>query len=160
MKFQDFLTEFTHEAQESKTDIQSWKEDLYSKLSFELQLTKTANRLEAISTVESKVRCRSMNMNSSASSNASKSIRLTPAPSAAGSSLSNKDGKKGEWVDDAAYALLIKEGKCFKCRQTGHIGRDCLNNDKLAVKKSSDLKKLEKVDEASSANSNSESENE
>ncbi|EED22558.1 conserved hypothetical protein [Talaromyces stipitatus ATCC 10500] len=179
MKFQDFLTEFTHEAQESETDIRSWKEDLYSKLSFELQckltdkvddpdldwtgfvrkVIKTANHLEAISTVESKVRRRGMNTNSSASSNASKSIRLTPAPSAASSSSSNKDNKKGEWVDDAAHALLMKEGKCFKCRQTGHIGRDYPNNDKPAAKKSSDLKKLEKVDEASSANSNSESEN-
>lgn len=65
---------------------------------------KTANRLESISAVESKVRRYSMNTNLSANSNAGNSIRLT---SAARSSLSNKDGKRGGWVDDAARALLI-----------------------------------------------------
>ena len=38
-------------------------------------------------------------------------------------------------------ASLMKEGACFRCREQGHLSRDCLNEEKKTEPKKKEKKK-------------------
>jgi hypothetical protein len=183
-RFQDFLADFTQLAQDSELDVTLWKNELYRKLNFEMQHAvmkeaddesmgwaafvntcyKTANRLEQINLAKDRIQRRggaSRSNNNNNSNSASRSF--TPGASQASKGSGNDASKnRPGWIDDAARAALMKEGKCFKCFQPGHIGRDCPNTPASkpykAPNKAAELKKLEKEGSADSEGSDSENE--
>jgi hypothetical protein len=157
-KFQDFLSEFSYLAQESGLSEPEWKEELYHRINADLQrsvmrestdegygfrefsevCTRMANRLEQISLKEQRGKNQTGQTTSAKTTNretthtAAKpsSIRRTQSTNIAAGiqgRLTTKDRTQ-----------LIKAGKCFYCKQEGHIARDC------PIKKdTADLKALE-----------------
>jgi hypothetical protein len=151
MKFQTFLSQFALYAQESELATSSWKDELYEKLSPEMQrhmvkesydstmsyarfvqeCHKTANRLEQIAEVEKRTRPRGNKGNNNTSVDGKKD----PHTGAKGKDAGGKD--KISWAEKKQ---LMEEKKCFICKMPGHIASDCDFKDKG---KAPDLKALE-----------------
>ncbi|KAL3704448.1 hypothetical protein TMatcc_010139 [Talaromyces marneffei ATCC 18224] len=183
-RFQDFLADFTQLAQDSELEISSWKNELYRKLNFEMQHAvmkeadeegmrwaafvnacyKTANRLEQINLAKDRIQRRGGAARSNIANNNSNPASRASTPGtgqAKGGNNNDANKNRSGWIDNAARAALMKEGKCFKCFQPGHIGRDCSNTPASkpyqAPNKAADLKELEK--EGSDDSDGSDSEN-
>jgi len=155
-KFQPFLSQFVLLAQDAGLAASEWKEDLFYKLSFELQramikesndprvsyqefvkeCSTTANRLEQINTSEKRARPRKTD--------------TYPRP---GESYPNpatpkaKNGSEGlPWLE---RKKLMEENKCFNCKLPGHRAFDC-----PLKKKAPELKNLEEVSPPESQSEN------
>ncbi|EED23847.1 hypothetical protein TSTA_072400 [Talaromyces stipitatus ATCC 10500] len=99
----------------------------------------TANRLEQISLNEDRVKGRAANPHGTTPLLSTRaSIPITTAASPLNN---NSQYHSGNRLTKKARALLIKEGKCFKCKMLGHIGKDCPNTPN----RSTELKELEKL---------------
>lgn len=154
MKFQTFLSKFALLAQESGLASSEWKEELYYKLSFEMQRAMikestdptisyatfvqgchtTANRLEQIAEGEKRAHGRRSGGNKNSGSNSGSSpatVDMKPKPGATRSNLSAEERRK-----------LIDENKCFNCKLPGHRADKCPLKEKTP-----DLKALEPVTE-------------
>jgi hypothetical protein len=158
-KFQDFLSEFSYLAQESNLAKSEWKEELYYKLhssiqrlvikesndptidfsAFAIVCTQTANRLEMISSQEQRFKERSQSQSQSnphkvTTSMANSQVTTTRNPSI---------GKSG-YLTIEARTELMKEGRCFYCKEAGHISQNC-----FAKKRAIELKTLTLSDKVS-----------
>jgi hypothetical protein len=164
-KFQDFLSEFSYLAQESGLSEPEWKEELYHRINADLQrsvtrestdegygfqefsevCTRMANRLEQISLKEQRGK------NQTGQTTSAKTTHTAAKPSSIGRTQSTNiaAGVQGRLTTEDRTQLM-KAGKCFYCKQEGHVARDC------PIKKdTADLKALE----LSSQSDDKESEN-
>lgn len=161
-KFQDFLSDFSYLAQESDLAESEWKEELYYKLHPGLQrlvikesndslldfagfvtaCTQTANRLEMISSQEQRLKNRLQDTGVRPSlqepSNRTVSARI---PS---TTLSRPPPPRVGGLSSEAKTQLMKEGKCFYCKEVGHLSREC---PILVKKRAAELKALALSDE-------------
>lgn len=155
-RFQDFLSQFIYLAQESNLAESEWKEELYYKLhsgiqclviresndptldflAFVTACTQTANRLEMINSQEQHLKGRAPNTrpNTRMTMNQTNSFGATTA-----SSPSN--GKSGKLSDETRIQLM-KEGRCFYCKEIGHLSLEC-----PVKKRATELKALASSDE-------------
>ena len=143
-KFHDFLSEFLYLAAEAGVVEEDWKDELYHRLTTELQkltmtekikdgsfndfssaCSQTANSLEIINHRAQKNRSFTSNRDS----------RLKDATS---SSLPSTPIKKEESNDNQSQ--LMRQGKCFTCFQHGHVSRNCPRKKLLDT----EVKNLEK----------------
>jgi hypothetical protein len=141
-KYQQFLTRFLHLAGEAQVPKNDYMEEFHQKLSFDMQSTvttafsisktfdefqkhcsKAAHTLEHINEVRDKQNSRKKNTNREpkTSLSATKPRAEGPKPNA------NADREK-----------LMREGKCFYCKETGHLAHSCPLKNKPA-----DLKPIE-----------------
>lgn len=152
-KFQTFLSQFALYAQESELTPTLWKEELYEKLSPEMQrhmvkesydqdmsyarfvqeCHKTANRLEQIAEVEKRLRPRG-NKGSNEYGAGTDGRKDTKAGS------KGKDDTAKDKLSWKEKKQLIENKKCFICKMPGHYASDCDFKDKG---KTPDLKALE-----------------
>ena len=157
-RFQEFLSDFSYYAQESSLAESEWKEELYQRIStnmqrqlmresndtgldfsgFAAECTRVANRLEQISLRDQRGRNQG-NINSGRASNR----EATSTGQRGGSTLANttvtsQTAKPPGGLTAEARAQLMKEGKCFNCKERGHLSRDCPHK-----KKAAELKALE-----------------
>lgn len=173
-KFQDFLSKFVLKAQESMLPVAQWKDELYERLSPEMQrqLVKasydddlsygdfvrechqTANRLEII--IENEKRAPKNRGNKNGAGKDNKKDQNGAAKDDKKDKDDNKDRKDRLKISWAERQKLIAEGKCFRCKMPGHTANDCNFDEK---KRTPDLKALEPAAEAKNESS-SESENE
>jgi hypothetical protein len=167
-KFQDFLSKFVLKAQESELPSSQWKDELYERLSPDMQRQlvqasynddlsyrdfvkechQTANRLEII--VENEKRAPKNRGNKGSNGNgAGKDDKKNKSGS--DKPKNDKGVAKIPWAEKKQ---LIAEGKCFNCKMTGHMANEC----ELNKKDTPDLKALEAAKETD-AEESSESEN-
>jgi hypothetical protein len=157
-KFQDFLSEFSYLAQESGLAEPEWKEELYHRIHADMQrlviresndltldfkefatdCTRTANRLEQISLKEQRGKSQT-GQTTSAKTNNRETTHTAAKPASIGRTQSTNiaAGVQGRLTTEDRTQLM-KAGKCFYCKQEGHVARDC------PIKKdTADLKALE-----------------
>jgi hypothetical protein len=155
-KFQAFLSKFVLMAQESELPATQWKDELYERLSSEMQkqLVKasyddamgyqsfvrechqTANRLEMIAENEKRAPKPRGNRDSSGNGTGKENQK--------GMSEKLKDNKTKPKIPWAERMKLRAEGKCFICKMPGHMAGNCEFRDKEAKP---ELKALEPVKE-------------
>lgn len=163
-KFNDFLSEFLHLAAEAGVPQDDWKQEMYSKLTPEMQkitmpesirdgtfkeysdyCSKAANRLEIINSRIARVSGRSDRGANIPSSNAtgSSTTSATSAPNtrssatpaqSAGRSSSPRVSTPRTDIDKATMELRTKENLCYECRKPGHVARDCLQRKLAEIK--------------------------
>jgi hypothetical protein len=162
--FQDFVAEFTQLAQESETPVSEWKNECYRKLNTSMQYAVMrevsdrtidweefvtachlyANRIEQIQATKERVAPRG-NTPRAGSSQPISSRGATPAAGQPKDTDAEQEKNKPGWLDKTARLTLMKEGKCFRCLQYGHLARDCPHDPARAkVAKVAKLQKLEK----------------
>jgi hypothetical protein len=162
-KFQDFLSEFSYLAQESGLSEPEWKEELYHRINVEMQravmrestdegygfrdfsevCTRMANRLEQISLKEQRGKNQTSQTTSAKTTNR-ETTHTAAKPSSIGRTQSTNiaAGVQGR-LTTKDRAHLLEAGKCFYCKQKGHIAREC------PIKKdTADLKALEQPDQS------------
>jgi hypothetical protein len=130
--FTDFLAEFTRLAEEADQPMDLRKQDLYQKIptliqnqviidvddnsaSLEVFVRKCQRTAGLISQQQATRNANRNNRNGGNRSNKSSDS----APNSANTTPSNSK------LTDAEKAALIKEGKCFFCREHGHVSRNC-----------------------------------
>jgi hypothetical protein len=150
VRFQEFLSEFSYLAQESELAEPEWKEELYYKLTTDMQrlviresndqalgfkdftvaCTQTANRLEQISTNEQRNKGRQPRANTPASDSP------TPNPPKKNPSQDNGIREENKLTRENRDQLM-REGRCFTCKQKGHMSSSC------PLKRHTSLKEIE-----------------
>lgn len=150
-RFHDFLSEFLYLAAESGIMEEDWKDELYHKLTTELQklcisdsikegdfqefssaVSQTANRLDVINHRAQKNRSFPSSSNRDTTKNQGRgdgTVKPERSPSSSSATINRTQ--------------LMKEGKCFHCQAHGHLARDC--TVKATV---SELEELEQSTEA------------
>ena len=154
-KFEEFLSEFSYFAQESELAESEWKEELYYKLHPDIQrlvikesndslldfagfvtaCTQYANRLEMIVLREQ----RSKNRPQSTITTTRSRFREPPTVNdrIPITTTSYPPRPRAGGLSDEAKIQLMKEGKCFYCKEAGHISLQC-----PVKKRSAELKAL------------------
>ena len=152
-KFHDFLSEFLHLAAEAGVAEEDWKDELFHKLTTELQklcitasiqngsfqefssaVSQTASRLEVINHRTQRNRSFAPSNRDTTNKGTSQSgtaVKKEPTPSQGTSPTTQRMG-------NAEHDRLMKEGRCFHCQERGHLARDC--STKAST---SELKELE-----------------
>jgi hypothetical protein len=153
-KYHDFLTTFTHHASEAEIPLETYKRELYSKLTPALRSMTWSQYNDAAITFESfsalcntaayTLRTNLTRENKPAAS-PSPALRISPAPrmsqimtSASGNAATTSKKR----MDEVERLALRKEGKCFYCKEAGHIAINCPR-----IKAKIDLKALEQASE-------------
>lgn len=158
-KYHDFLAEFMHLAGESQLHLEDYKEELFDKLTDELRNLTTRDyhapgTFDEFSTACSQA-AYTLQINAEKSKARSKSYK--PAGTALAAESRDKPttrtaapaAYKASGLDDKQRVELMREGKCFYCKETGHIAPHCPR------KKASEIKTLEETKEEASGNHNS-----
>lgn len=162
-KFHDFLSEFLYLAAEAGVAEDTWKDELYIKLTTKLQelciaesykdgsfqefssaVSQTASRLEVINHRNQKTR--SFNFptgkdSTKGSNRAGITVKKEPTPSRSSSPTAPQTGGVGR-------ERLMKEGRCFHCQEHGHLARDCPVKSSTTELKELEQNTTEKTDEA------------
>lgn len=162
-KFHEFLSEFLYLAAEAGVVEDDWKDELYPKIMTELQkltmpeaikngtfaefsgyCSQTASHIEVIN------HCNQKNCNFMVNSGKTTSLISVSKNSSQTSVVVARPIKKESSDDQFPYldALtcekLMKEGRCFKCKEQGHISPNCPNNPpRTNVNPNTQLKELE-----------------
>ncbi|KAJ5465253.1 uncharacterized protein N7458_000939 [Penicillium daleae] len=129
--FNDFLSEFTYLADEADQPKGMRKDDLYRKLPTLLQNQVMADAGEDSVTLSQFVRkCQvtsrliSQQIISRAE-NRSRNPNRTDTNAPSRNRNDPQTPKPSTRLDDKEKAALLKEGRCFVCREQGHISRNC-----------------------------------
>jgi hypothetical protein len=159
-KFQDFLSEFSYLAQESGLSELEWKEELYYCINADLQYsvirestnkgygfqefsevcTCMANCLKQISLKEQRGKNPTGQITLAKTTNCETTFTaMKPISIGRAQNTNTTPGMQGRLTTED-WQELLKDGKCFYCKQKGHMARDC------PIKKTTvDLKALEQV---------------
>ena len=137
-KFHDFLSEFLYLAAEAGVAEEDWRDELYTKLTTELQklcisdsfkggtfqefssaVSQTASRLEVINHRIQKNRTFTPNKNINKGDNQSgTAAKKEPA-------VSQSTHLPAPRTGSSERDQLMKEGRCFHCQEQGHVARKC-----------------------------------
>lgn len=133
--FTDFLAEFMQLAEEAVVVAENRKRDLYSKLPYLLQSqVMWAVNQDTVSFDAFTQSCQSMAHEISLQQEAKTSSRTRstiPAAGAGGASAANQSSTprvKREYTPSLSASereTLIREGRCFNCKEHGYMTRDC-----------------------------------
>ena len=138
-KFHSFLSEFLYLANEAGIHEDEWKEDLYNKLTFKLQelVISEANRADG-TFKEFSDYCSQTSNRLDVIQNRQRNVSRKPAPG--NSPVQRQASRQGtpptikregtptpDRVTEPERERLMKEGKCFTCKKSGHLSRDCLD---------------------------------
>ena len=133
--FGDFLAEFTYLAEEAKQPESMRKADLYRKLPTLLQNQVMADAGEDSVTLDRFVkkyqitaRLISQQFANRAENRAKGTGQSTKGATTKKDSTTGKSDRKpssANQLTDKEKATLLKEGRCFICREQGHVSRDC-----------------------------------
>jgi zinc knuckle protein len=135
--FTDFLAEFTYLAEEAEQPEELRKSDLYRKLPIPLQNQVMAEAGDNDVSFEKFVRkcqitARLVNQqfanraaNSSTGGNRGRTGNRN-AVNTKGPSINAPTTMRIPRLTDKEKAALLREGKCFSCKESGHLSRDCL----------------------------------
>jgi hypothetical protein len=153
-KYHDFLTTFTHHASEAEIPLETYKRELYSKLTPALRSMTWSQYNDAAITFESfSALCNTaaytfrtnLTRENKPAASPSPALRISPAPrmsqittSASGNAATTPKKR----MDEVERLALRKEGKCFYCKEAGHIAINCPR-----IKAKIDLKALEQASE-------------
>jgi hypothetical protein len=167
MKFQDFLSKFALYAQNRELPMSQWKDELYEKLSPEMQKAlvkesyddtmdyqtfvrechQTANRFEMIAENEKRSRPRGNRTNHTGRAGAG--TGRDDKRDGADGDKPKDNAAKGKGRSRLPWAVrqqLIAEGKCFVCKKPGHLASECEAQEKESTP---DLKALEAAKQGS-----------
>lgn len=140
--FEDFLIEFVRLAEESDAPVSIRKEDLYNKLPYLLQnqvMSLVHNKETTFKNFTDRCRESSLLIHQqqanrtqrrAAGGAATEPTRRSLTTNQTGSRASTPARSTGtsikrEPLTPTERLTLMKEGKCFNCRTTGHLSRDC-----------------------------------
>ena len=135
--FIDFLADFTRLAEESEQPMELRKKDLYRKLPNLLQnQVMIYSGDEAVTLEQFTHKCQiasrlisqqvaSRNANKNSGRNSSSNQNNTNKNNTVSSTGSGSNSSSSSRLTDAEKATLMKEGKCFYCREPGHVSRSC-----------------------------------
>jgi hypothetical protein len=162
-QFQNFLSEFLYLAGEAGISSDDLKQDLFEKLtpkmkemvmgttgdpnlsfkSLQDQCTFAANQASAW---QSETRSR---FTPRAGTNAPNNRVTNPSTTTTSRTATVKREQSQSSNADAERERLMREGRCFTCKQPGHLSRNC-------SKKANDVKNLENLERVTEVNSESE----
>ena len=83
--------------------------------------TQTANRLEMITSQEQRLKNRSQNT----TTRSSLEEPLTAKARSSNTTAPRHSPPKAGGLSDEERIRLVKEGKCFYCKESGHLSREC-----------------------------------
>lgn len=151
-KFHDFLSEFMYLAEEAEIPEDTWKDELYHKLTTKLQeltipesikpngsfqefseyCAQTSNRLEAIQHRNQRNRTFNPRTNPTTTSSASSPAIMTPRSETPRTSTpkpkeDNNKASGSKHLTQQELEQYRKEGRCFNCSEHGHMKPDCPN---------------------------------
>lgn len=137
-KFHEFLSEFLYLAAEAGVAENTWRDELYVKLTTKLQelcisesykegpfqdfsnaVSQTASRLEVINHRNQKNRSFNPSPTSKDTTKGASQVNIKKEPISPRSTISV------EPQTGANRERLMREGKCFHCQEHGHLARDC-----------------------------------
>lgn len=141
-KFHDFLSEFLYLAAEAGVAEEDWKDELYHRLTTELQKLTMVEKIKEGSFNEFSSSCsQTANYLEIINHRHQRNRAFTPSSNrgstAKGTTLTDSPVKKEEDTDYRNQ--LLKQGKCFTCFQHGHLSRDCPKKKMVDT----EIKKLE-----------------
>ncbi|THC86979.1 hypothetical protein EYZ11_013575 [Aspergillus tanneri] len=133
-KYHNFLAEFLRLAGESQLHQEDHKEELFEKVTEELRNLTTRDfytttsfneystaRAQAYYTIQVNNEARRKDGKSSTNPGNSASTDATnPKPTVKDTTSASRSG-----IPQEARIQLMKEGRCFNCKQPGHVARDC-----------------------------------
>jgi hypothetical protein len=134
--FQEFYTQFLRLAHEAKIPEDQRKDDMISKLSFNLQKLILLMRMtirtltDLVSTcqlVDSEARALDLRIGNrkpgTRTDTPTATSRITPITTTTTSGTRNTISSNPR--NNPQKDALMKEGKCFKCQKVGHLARNC-----------------------------------
>ncbi|KAJ5624908.1 hypothetical protein N7510_001217 [Penicillium lagena] len=152
--FDDFLIEFARLAEESDTPMSVRKEDLYTKLPYLLQ--NQVMRLvhnDRVSFKDFASECRECSLLIGQQVSSRSQGRTTSGggkrESTTGSPATKREAGSSPTSTDRV--ALLKEGRCFTCRERGHLSRDCPKKTAVATVNTEQLIELEETTETGKA---------
>lgn len=141
-KFHNFLSEFLYLAAEAGVAEEDWKDELYHRLTTELQKLTMVEKIKEGSFNEFSSSCsQTANYLEIINHHHQRNHAFTPSSNqgstAKGTTLTDSPVKKEEDTD--YHNQLLKQGKCFTCFQHGHLSRNCPKKKMVDT----EIKKLE-----------------
>jgi hypothetical protein len=146
-KYHDFLATFSHQAGEAEVPPDTYKRELYNKLTPAIRSMTWKEYGDAAVTFESfsvfcanaayTLQTNQARENRGTTPKASSTVPTKDSPAKSTSSKTDTSSSKKR-LDDTEKAELLKEGKCFYCKEPGHIASSC---PKIKIK--TELKALE-----------------
>jgi hypothetical protein len=171
VKWNDFISEFLYLAAEASVPEETWKDDLYNKLSLRMQeltmpayndddktfreftdyCSRTATNIENMERIKAR-----LNGSANTRTRGTGATSRATTPAAATPSVNNATARgrtataspAPSNLDDETRKRLMSEGKCFTCFQVGHTSRSC------PMKQAAQLKVLERPVEPTPAPEN------
>jgi hypothetical protein len=148
-KYHDFLAVFSHQAGEADVPESTYKRELYSKITPALRSLTWSQYGDINVTFEEfsnlcATAAYTLQLNHSQESKTStRATTVTPGHNTTSKPVTTATGTNNtaprKRLDEAEKAELTKDGKCFYCKEQGHIVRDCPK-----MKAKAELKALEK----------------
>ena len=138
--FHEFLTNFLHLAGEAKISEDKYKYELNSKLSFDLQKLVITNFISSSFFTEFLFHC--FQAFHTLQNIASVEARIWK-PQAADKTKAKSPVGLPVALKDADKAQLMKKGRCFICKKTGHWSFECPRRKSVAEKKLPDQEIME-----------------
>jgi hypothetical protein len=176
-KFQDFLTDFLHLAGEAKVPASMYKDELYQRITWKLQeitiremmdsdtdfdaytavCTKLANHLSVIN--EFRNQNRQGNRGHPSTVKATEATTIPRTTERIKTSATSTETIKHEGTSTPTREFspekkeLYRSGKCFYCKLTGHISKNCHRRKNQSTLKEIDTLKEIELEEEESENS-------
>jgi hypothetical protein len=132
--FSDFHTKFRQLAMRASIPPASWQDDFYSKLPYDLQRALAPMRVTIRSFDELVNHCRATDQSlkriderqNRGRTPRNRSNPTTTAPAASNTrALAGGRATPSRTLDAEKRDQYMKEGRCFKCHELGHISREC-----------------------------------
>jgi hypothetical protein len=147
--FHEFLTKFLHQAGEAKISPDEYKYELNNKLAFDLQKAVVTNYISDSTFDQFSAHCSQVSHTLQAIASAESRVRKSANTEKTGmNSKKESTGTGTATQKDADKAQLMKERKCFYCKEPGHVTRNCpVKKRNEEKKKATEVAELEDTEQ-------------